>query len=405
MRAVLWFFALLLIVFAVYFVRNLTHEKIEVRVARASFETLSSTVSTNGKVEPVNEYPANAPFPGVIEKIYVHVGDRVQKGTLLVQLNDADAKARLATAEAALDGATLGLRDIVAGGNFDERNRFQSELTSARAEQARARANLETDKDLLAKGAVSGGEVAAAQQSLTAADAALQSALARSNSRFNAADRSNAEAHLADTQAAVNSARAAEANVDIHSPIAGTVYSIPFSQFDFVQSGQDILDVADLTRLQVRAYFDEPDIGKLADGQSVKIVWDAKPGEEWHGHIERVPTTIMTYGNRNVGECLIAVDDARGVLIPNVNVNVTVTEMQRPNVLSVPREALHTDGARDFVYRILDGKLAVTPVVVGVVNTTSVEIVSGLHNGDVVVLRATAAATDLSNGLEVKTIE
>ena len=383
-RAVLWVFVLLLIVFAVLLVRNLTHEKVEVRVARASFETLSSTVSTNGKVEPVNEYPANAPFAGVLQKIYVHLGDHVQRGAMLLLLNDADAKARIATAEAALAGAKLSLRDITEGGNFDDRNRFQSELSSARMDQSKARTTLETDKALLAKGAVSSGEVAAAQQSLSAADAAVQSALARSNNRFNSADRANAEAHVADAQAAVDAARVAEASVDIKSPIAGTVYSIPFSPFDYVQSGQDMLDVADLTRLQVRAYFDEPDIGKLANGQSVRIVWDAKPGESWTGHIVRVPTTIMTSGTRNVGECLITVDDAKGDLIPNVDVTVTVTEMQRPNVLSVPREALHTDGAKDFVYRIVGGKLAVTPVSVGVVNTTSVEIVTGLKAKDIV---------------------
>ena len=66
---------------------------------------------------------------------------------------------------------------------------------------------------------------------------------------------------------------------------------------------------------------------------------------------------------------------------------ITVTEAQRPNVLSVPREALHTDGAKNFVYRIVNGRLTVTPVVVGLVNTTAVEIVSGLSANDIVVLR------------------
>ena len=198
---------------------------------------------------------------------------------------------------------------------------------------------------------------------------------------------------------------AIEANVTIRSPIAGTVYSIPFSNFDFVPSGMNIVDVADLTKLQVRAYFDEPEIGKLGDGQPVKIVWDAKPGNVFHGHIVRAPTTIMTYGTRNVGECIITVDDPRGEMIPNINVTVTVTESQRTNVLTVPREALHTDGAKDFVYRIVKGRLAVTPVKVSLVTTDSVEIVSGLDPNDEVVLRAKNPETELTDGLEVKPIE
>ena len=325
-RVVLWIVVLLIVVFGFFFLRGLTREAVEVRVAHPSFATLSSVVATNGKVEPVNEYPANAPFAGVLQKIYVHVGDRVERGTLLVQMNDADAKARIATAESALTGAQIALRDVTAGGSFDDLNRFQSELTAAKLDETKAKATLETDKELLAKGAVSAGEVTAAQQNLTAAEATLQSAEARAHSRYNNVDRANMEARVKDAQASLAAARAGEANVDIRSQIAGSVYSLPFSQFDFVQAGQDIMDVADLKRLQVRAYFDEPDIGKLAVGQSVRIVWDAKPGEEWHGHVMRVPTTIMTSGTRNVGECLITVDDAKGQLIPNVDVTITVTE-------------------------------------------------------------------------------
>ena len=69
----------------------------------------------------------------------------------------------------------------------------------------------------------------------------------------------------------------------------------------------------DLNHIQVRAYFDEPEIGELQSGQAVKIVWDAKPNRVWHGHIDRAPTTVTQYGNRNVGECVITVDDARGI--------------------------------------------------------------------------------------------
>jgi HlyD family secretion protein len=155
--------------------------------------------------------------------------------------------------------------------------------------------------------------------------------------------------------------------------------------------------------MQIRAYFDEPNIGVLAAGQAVKIVWDAKPDQTWHGHISRAPTTVITYGTRNVGECLITVDDARGDLLPNTNVTVTVTTSQRFNVLSIPREALHTDGG-DYVYRIVNGKLVRTPVQVGVVNLIRAEIKKGLNEKDTVALSATTNR-ELSNGLEVKIVE
>jgi HlyD family secretion protein len=190
----------------------------------------------------------------------------------------------------------------------------------------------------------------------------------------------------------------------MRSPLAGTVYSIPVSAYDFVPAGEDLLDVADLNRIQIRAYFDEPEIGKLAIGQAVKVEWPAKPNQTWHGHISRAPTTVITYGTRNVGECIIAVDDARGDLLPNTNVTVTVTTSQRFNVLSIPREGLHTEGMSDFVYRVVGDKLVRTPVQIGVVNLTRVEITSGLTEKDTVALSATSNR-DLTNGLAVKVVE
>jgi len=163
-----------------------------------------------------------------------------------------------------------------------------------------------------------------------------------------------------------------------------------------------LLYIADLTKLRVRAYFDEPDIGKLSVGQPVTIVWGAKPNRVWHGHIQQAPTTVIEYGTRNVGECVITIDDANGDLLPNTNVTVTVTTQQKSHVLSIPREALHTEGQNDYVYKIVRGHLQKTPVQVGVLNLTLVEVTSGLNDGDTVVLAPTNGEDELTDGLEVK---
>ena len=105
-----------------------------------------------------------------------------------------------------------------------------------------------------------------------------------------------------------------------------------------------------------------------------------------------------------MGECLIAVDDAHGDLLPNTNVTVTVTTQSRTNALSLPREALRTEGASNFVYRIVNGQLVKTPVQVGgVVNLTRFEVAGGLNEGDRVALNATTE-TDLSDGLHVRIV-
>jgi HlyD family secretion protein len=402
-----WLAALIVIAAIFFAIRSITRETVDVRVARATFRTLTQTVPTNGKVEPIEEFQAHAPAPGVVQRIYVDEGDHVAAGQLVVSMDDSDARSRLATAKASLSQAELQLSDVEHGGSLEQRNSFSANIASARLEQQAAAKNLAAVKLLQQKGSASANEVAAAEQRLSAANLALTNASGHSASLYGPDDRANAQARLADARAAVVAAQTALAATDIHTPIAGTAYSIPVSEYDFVPAGEPLLDVADLNRLQIRAYFDEPEIGGLADGQPVSIVWEAKPGKVWHGHIEHTPTTITSYGQtRNVGECIITVDDAHGDLPPHSNVTVRVTEAQRTNVLSIPREALHTDGARNFVYRIVDGKLEQTPVQLGpLVTLTDAEIAGGLKPNDIVVLEPATPGKDLHTGLAVKPVE
>jgi HlyD family secretion protein len=390
----------------VFAIRYLTRDTLAVRVAPATVQTLSSTVPTNGQVEPVGGFQAHSPFAGVVERLFVHVGDHVVPGTPLLDMDSSDARREIAAAQAGMAGNQLALQTLERGGSTEERNRFSTDIANARIDQKQAATNVETLKALQAQGAASQSEVLTAQQRLDAATAALHTAQSHSAGRFDADDMGAARARLADSQATLAAARDTLAQIDIKSPISGTVYYIKPNQYSEVPAGDDLIDIADLNRVQVRAYFDEPEIGSLAVGQPVKIVWAAKPNSTWHGRIVTAPSTVIAYGGtRNVGEAVISVDNARGDLLPNTNVTVTVTTSQRVNVLSVPREALHTEGASSFVYRIVDGRLSRTPVTTGLVNLISAEIKSGLKSGDQVVLGPVESGRDLEDGVQVKVVQ
>ena len=386
-------------------VRSSTREIVSVRVSPVTHENLVSTVSTNGKVEPVEEFQAHAPAAGVVEDIYVQVGQRVKAGDLLLRLDAGDAAARLAASKTVLRAVEVASEAVARGGTQDERIVNAGELTRARQTQQQCTAALATLKQLQAKGAASISEVTAAQDRLDSANTALHTATLRNSpDRFDSFDRSHSTAQLADAKAALSAAQAAYDKAVVRAPFAGTVYSIAVNPYDFVPGGEDLLDLADLNKIRITAYFDEPEIGKLAIGQPVKIVWEAKPERTWHGHVEVAPTTIIAYNTRNVGEAMITVDDAQEDLLPNTNVTVTVTTKQRFNVLSVPREALHTEGTTSFVYRVINHHLQRTVVQVGAQNLTRVEITAGLSEKDIVALNATSNR-DLSNGLEIKSVE
>lgn len=317
-------------------------------------------------------------------------------------MDDTEARKDLAAAEASLASSRLALRTQQQGGTAAERVASTADIDAAKAQVQQSTNSLTALEKLQAQGAASANEVAQAQHALTAAQAKLSELEATKGARYSADDLSTQRAIVAQAQAGVDAAQAALAGVDIHAKFAGTVYAIPVTQYQFVQGGETLIQVANLKKLQIRAYFDEPEIGQLRVGQPVTIAWQAKPNELWHGHIVAVPTTIITYGGtRNVGEALISVDDPDGVLLPNTNVTVTVTEARHENVLSLPREALQTKGLSSYVFRIVGDRLVKTKVMVGLSNNERFEITSGLSEGDLVAL-GSVTQEELTDGLRVK---
>lgn len=334
----------------------------------------------------------------------MHTGDLVSKDQLLLSLDDSEARARLAAAVSGLREAQVRLDAVQRGGTQEERLGMSSDFSTAQTTRDQAAAQLGVVKKLAAQGAAAPSEVAAAQDRLDRANMSLQSLNQRKTERFAPLEAERARAAVSDANAAVAVAQETLTQANVRAPFDGTVYSIPVQVTDYVQAGEKLLALADLRHVRVRAFFDEPEIGQLAVGQPMTIVWDAKPGQTWHGHIERVPSTIINYGTRNVGEVLVAVDGSDGTLLPNTNVTVTVTTFRRQNVLTVPREALHVEGGRNVVYEVVNNELRRRPVKVGGVNLTSVEILSGLGEHATVALGGSKGET-LSNGLPVRIVQ
>jgi HlyD family secretion protein len=389
-RFKLWHLGLLLGVISAVAVAGRLNKPavLEVRVASPTYQNIESSVSTIGKVVPVGEFQARANFSGMVEKVYVQLGERVSPGQLLIKMKDPFASSRVAAANAALQSAKVSNENVELNGSQEDRINFAAERTRAESEQSAATKALSALKQLEQNGSASDSEVVAAEQRLRAANASLQALNERSKNRYSAKDVASWKAKVAETQASLDAEKVTFANANITSPISGTVYLLPVLQYDFVPMGADLLRVADLTKLEIRANFDEPDVGKLMVGQPVKIKWDGKPEQIWQGHIKHAPMAIVTSGPRSVGECTIEVDDSKGDLPANTNVDVTVTTKRSTHAMTIPREALHTEGSANYVYRVVGDRLVKTPVDVGVVNLAGLEITKGLTSNDVIALHA-----------------
>lgn len=402
-RRWLWLGALLLTIVVFFAVRSLTRDRLPVRVAAAAHVPLISTISTNGRVEPEQNYEVHSPIATTVKAVYVLPGDEVEAGKLLLQLDDVQARAREATAESGVKAAQAALEAATHNGSQQERQMAAADETRARLERDEARRSLNALTKLNAAGAASSNEVAAARQRLDSAEASLSALEQTSKSRYSPAEVDRAGAALADAEANLTAARQVVEQTSIHAPVAGTVYSLDTGRTEFVEEGKLLIQMADLHNERIRAYFDEPEIGRLAVGQKIQIKWDAKPGRIWNGHIERTPVTVINLGTRSVGEVLVKIDDADGGLLPDTNVTVTVTISSDPDVLSIPREALHSENGKYYVYRVVNDGLQRVFVTIGTLNLTQVAILSGLENGDLVAT-GTTSGQPLLEGVPIKVV-
>jgi HlyD family secretion protein len=381
----------------------MTRDRLEIHAYPAERVPLVSTISTNGRVEPEVNYEIHSPIATTVKAVYVQPGDEVAAGKLLMVLDDVQARARLASAESGVKAAQAALEAATHNGSQQERQMSAADGTRARLERDEAHRSLDALTKLNSTGAASQNEVAEARQRLDAAEANLHALDQGANNRYSPAEIERARSALTDAEASLTAARQVVAQTVVYAPGAGTVYSLDAARTEFAEEGKLLMQVADLHHERIRAYFDEPEIGKLAVGQKIQIKWDAKPGRIWNGHIERTPVTVVNLGTRSVGEVLVTIDDLDSELLPQTNVNVTATISSESNALTVPREALRSEEGKTYVYKVVKDGLQKTPVTVGTLNLTQVAILSGLEEGDQVAT-GTVSGLPLREGIPVKVV-
>jgi RND family efflux transporter MFP subunit len=312
-------------------------------VVRVGRKTLASTVKATGvvKLRTGAEVRVGSRVSGVVERLHVHIGDRVRRGQLLAELDTRELRARRDQARAALASAEATLR-------------------YAQADLARKR------------------ELAAARL-LSPADLDL-------------AERGHAVARQQQDEAAANLdyARAQLGYSRITAPIAGLVASVATREGETVAASfaaPTFVTLVDLERLEVWAYVDETDIGRVRAGQAARFTVDTYPEHEFEGRVSAVYPQAEVRDNVVNYVVVVAFDPPRGrTLRPEMTTTVRLAIDSRENVLALPRRALAREGGRAYVLTAAGEKRWVT---VGSRDDVDCEIVDGLREGELV--RMTAA--------------
>ena len=259
----------------------------------------------------------------------------------------------------------------------------------SRNERDTAQRNLEALKRLQQQGAASPGEVKQAEDQLAAAEADLKLVQQKQKERYSQPEIARVEAQKAEAQSAYAAAENILSQLNIRAPFDGVVYSLPVHQGAYVNAGDLVLQEADLSKVLVRAYVDEPDVGRLARGQRIDLTWDAVPGRTWQGSVSTIPSTVKLLGTRNVGETTCIVDNQDFKLLPNINVGVTIVTAEHQNALTVPRESVRLDDGKTFVYQIVNNELQRRDIQTSISNLTQVEIASGVTDKALLALAST----------------
>lgn len=376
---------------------------LKVRTTTVERGPIRSLISTNGKVEPIQNFEAHSPAATTVKRLLVKEGDHVRQGQLLLQLNDADLRTQAARAQAQIKEAQANQSDLNTGGTREELLTLDSQLVKARNARDADQRNVDAYHRLQQQGAASAGEVKQAEDALQRAQADLTLLEQKKKDRYSQPEVAKVQAQGAEAEAAYQAAEDALAKSSVRAPFDGIVYSLPTKQGAYVQTGDLLLQEGDLSQMLVRTFVDEPDIGRLATGQKIEVTWDAVPGRIWKGEVSTVPSTVKLRVTRSVGEVTCTLDNRDLRLLPNVNVGVTIITAEHTGVLTLQREAIRIDDTKPYVYEVVDGKLQRRGVEVSLQNLTQVEITAGLPEHAVVALSA-VDSKPLSDGARVKVV-
>ena len=319
----------------------------------------SSVVLATGAVKPQvgAEVKVGARISGKVEYLYANIGDHVKQGQVIAELEKADLEASVAKLQAEVHVAEARVADA----------------------ESRARlANLDYRR----------------QQNLRKKDFTSQQAVDRALKEKESAKAglNLARKQLEAARAALKEARVKLSYATLTAPISGVIGSVSTQQGETVAAGLNaptFVTIIDLERLQVDAYVDEVDIGRIKTGQECTFTVDAFPGREFHGRVVAIyPDAVIQENVVNYDVVIEIKDPYDGLLRPEMTANVTIFLKKRKQMLAVPARAVKRNHGKNIVYLQTRTGNKLRRVKIGWKDGQWMEIVSGLKEGDTVLLES-----------------
>ena len=370
-------------------------KKVPIRAAKATQRSIAAYVEERARTSLPHIYHITMPMQGRVLPIDVLEGERVETGQIVVRLEDLDWQ------ETALQVGDI----VTAVDNW--RKASEAQVKASKIRQEFTKWEYEKNKKLVGESAVSERQERDSRRRYLDSNVQIESSLAM----FHATQAIQSIVHLLPSYVTRNLIR-----TQVRSPVSGTVLKRHVWNEKVMTPGAPLLDIGDLTQLEVTADILTEEAVRIQSGDRVDIFGEALGDKPVKGIVRLVePEAFKKISSLGVEEQRVAVriSFAEGTLETlkksgrtlglSYQVRVRVITDEKTDVLSVPRTALFrgTDGGWQL-YRIKNGRANLSHVGVGLMNDHEVEVVSGLTPGETVIV---APESSISDGTRVAAME
>ena len=350
---------------------------------------IARSVVATGKITPLAKVEVKSKASGLVKKVYVEYGDRVKQGKVLVELDKEQLEALVEEQRANLLAAQAAEQSAEA---TYERNVVDAQGPDVPFLKATA----DRDRKLAADGLI-------AASVLDDGDRAYQLALnkrlsAQRNVFVSKAEVAKAKAQVAQAQAALASVEEDLRNSTIVSPMDGLVLSRDVEVGDAVSSilvlGSQatlVMTLGDMSTVYVLGKVDQADIGKVYLGQPARIVVESFKDKKFEGKVTKISPLGVEKDNVTTFEVRVSIQNPSGELKANMSANAEIILEEKHGVLLIPESAVIYDKDKHTSVEVPDPKAdngrRKVPVRLGISNGVKTELVSGLNEGQKVVLQ------------------
>ncbi len=359
------------------------------KLAKVERQDLAKSVVATGKVEPITRVEVKSKASGIVKRLHVDAGDRVKAGQVLVELDREEISARVSQARAQLQAAEASSKAAMADLERAKVDAEGPEVPLLKRAYVRA-------QEMAKQGVVSVSALDEAQKNYELS--LNKQNVAKAQLLVNKARMAQAEAQVEQDRANLKQLEEQLSYTTIAAPMDGIVLSRGVEVGDAVSSilvlGSSatlIMTLGDTSEVYVKGKVDESDIGKVYLGQPARIKVESFKDKSFTGKVTKISPMGVEKDNVTTFEVRVSINNPGGELKAAMTANAEIILEERPNVLQIPEGAIVYDKDRKTSVEVpdekgKDGKRKVS-VTVGISNGAKTELLSGLQEGEQVVLQ------------------